>query len=92
MGQIHQCCSVCLVCVLRNVLLVCPINVLSKNSCVFFSPSFAINNVNKFIRRTRAILMISSGFLGIMKRVGGFVVVYEFKRSALTIITASYFG
>ena len=52
----------------------------------------AVNHVNQVIRRTRQILMDSSGLSGIMKGVGGCVVGYELTRSTSTIITASYFG
>ena len=39
----------------------------------FFETSFAINHVNQVTRRTRQILMDSSGLSGIMKGVGGCV-------------------
>ena len=40
----------------------------------------AVNHVNQIIRRTRQILMDSSGLSGIMKGVGGCVVGYELTR------------
>ena len=60
---------------------------MKKESCLFFNHrlQIAVNHVNQVIRRTRQILMDSSGLSGIMKGVGC-VVGYELTCSASTII------
>ena len=92
MGWIHQCCSVFLVYVLRNVLLGCVqfVQCTVKEELCLFKTSFAINHVNQVVRGTRGLLMDSSSLSGIMKGVGGCAMGYEFTSFASIIIIVNY--
>ena len=89
--SVVQCCCLCSPKRSLRVRPGCPLYC-EKESCLFFNHrlQIAVNHVNQIIRRTRQILMDSSGLSGFMKGVGC-VVGYELTRSASTIITASYF-